>query len=288
VKNELAAASEKSRCKLQEQLSKTEASCLRLMNEASQNQMQQPKAKPKSKAKASPKRKHKTDVDLFVEAQMAFPLECGEGGAERQQRDRDIQKYYEGLLCKRDGEKTNTTNAKKQTCYPSPVFNGARSGYCYKLGSQGLAEVTIIAETDSKEDDEPPSTPSSSESFMSEHADDLTITGPSQEFVAAMCLRIENEHWDAHGYAHPNSGFQVGTAPLTSSSSTPSSSSSSRKLKSKKSTRKNSTKKLAAKSALPKSLKRGARVSKKNAESNTDDSRYLYEILSVEVHSTVV
>jgi hypothetical protein len=161
-----ASAAAKASTALQNRLEKTEASCIRLMNAAEDREKilaapahvepkvdvepkAMAKASPKrklktdadrfeSKAKVSPKRKIKTDVGLFVEAQRAYPLEHGESGAGRQQRGRDIQKYYAGLLRERDKQATKSSKSKKSKFFRSSEFNGARPGFVFKTGSKGV------------------------------------------------------------------------------------------------------------------------------------------------------
>jgi hypothetical protein len=159
----------------------------------------------------------------------------------------------------------------------SDTFKGAREGYSFKLGPKGLGyysdtkkkrnskkaqdqEVTTVTETDSDENENPPSTPSST----SEYADDFSPRRPG-ESIAAMRLRLDNEHWDAHGKPHPQSGFQVETAPPSSASSNSSSSSTSKlQRKSKIKTLRNSKTKKASKLAAK------SRVAKKDINSNSD------------------
>ena len=170
-----------------DQLSKTEASCIRLMNEASQKHALRPKeatvskakskASPKrkfktdadrfeSKTRASPKRKIKTDAELYYEAQMAHPTEYGENGAERQERDREIQKYYAGLLRKREKEAKKSVKAKKVKFVPSAEFQGARAGFVFKTGSHGVGYYA-----------EPKTTATSS----SQHSQSQTVFGTDSE-----------------------------------------------------------------------------------------------------------
>ena len=168
----------------------------------------------------------------------------------------------------------------------SDTFKGAQEGYIFqfnsKLGPKGLGyysdtkkkrsskkaqeqEITTVAETDSDEEDGPPSTPSS----VSEHADDFSQRKPG-ECIAAMGMRLDNEHWDAHERPHPQSGFQVGMAPPSSASSNSSSSSTSKpktKVKAhalRKSSKTKKASKLAAKSRV-------AKNDTSSASSDTDE-----------------
>ena len=167
----------------------------------------------------------------------------------------------------------------KSRFIPCDTFKGARKGYSFKLGPKGLGyysdakkkrssqkaqdqEVTTVTETDSDENDDPPSTPSSA----SEYADDFSPRQPG-ESIAAMRLRLDNEHWDAHGKPHPQSGFQVRTAPPSSASSNSSSSSTSKlQKKSKTKTLRNSKTKKSSKSVAK------SRVAKNDTNSNSDSS----------------
>ena len=279
MQQELVAATEKSRIELQEKasaaaeastvlrmrLEKTEASCIRLMNEAADREkmltalthVEKPprrssqrttaaspkkKLKPKKKKTANPAAAtltsatptYKTDDEIMLKARNAFngSMQCGDGPAEHQEMEREIAALYKILIAKRDAKKDTSDDKADHSFHPSNIFNGARAGFCFTTGPKGLGyysdmkqqeiEVTTVAETDSEED----SIPSTPSSVMSEYADDHSQREPG-ESVAAMRMRLDNEHWDKHSRPHPLSAFQVGSAPAASASSYSSSSSSS-------------------------------------------------------------
>ena len=357
MQNELVAASEKSRHDVQERLqvvqdhlSKTEASCLRLMNEASekdqeitdswasqddsasgdQAEMQlhklklkrasPKKLKPKTKMKkvrASPKdaglsgKAPRTNVDLEIQARKSFPIEYGDGGAERNSRERDISILYKKLVRERDGvgsdvdvemDSSDVESGPKTRSLADTFawkyatgafiscdeFKGAREGYHFKLGPEGVgyyvetkkkksstkgsqaSKVTTVAETDSGEDSPSSplqSPPSSLQSYtVSMYADDFVAPGEFQqeESEAKRLQRVDNEHWDRHGRPHPKSAFQTG--PSSPPASQSSSSSTSTKLR-KKGTRKTVKKSKALKRKVLRTPSSSA-----NSGCNSDDS----------------
>ena len=97
---------------------------------------------------------------------MAHPTEYGENGAERQERDREIQKYYAGLLRKREKEAKKSVKAKKVKFVPSAEFQGARAGFVFKTGSHGVGYYA-----------EPKTTATSS----SQHSQSQTVFGTDSE-----------------------------------------------------------------------------------------------------------
>jgi len=299
---------------------------LDLESKASQDEIQKLKLKRASPAKKLKSKKVKkvrpapkdatiknstppTDIDLQIQARIAFPCEYGDRGSERRARERDIAILYEKLVRQRDGETSgvetsaqeditsaeesgqetrhlaNTFDWKysKSRFIACDTFKGAREGYSFKLGPKGLGyysdtkkkrsskkaqeqDVTMVTETDSDENDDPPSTPSSA----SEYADDFSPRLPG-ESIAAMRLRLDNEHWDAHGEPHPQSGFQVGMALLSSASSSSSSTSKvQRKSKGKTKTKtlRSSKTKKASKSAAK---SRAAKIDTSSDSSDTNE-----------------
>ena len=251
---------------------------------------------------------HPTDIELQIQARKAFPCEHGDRGTERRARERDIAVLHEKLVRQRDGDTSGVETSAQEDLTsaeePGPdtrhlantfdwkysqsafiacdTFKGAREGYSFKLGQKGLGhysdtkkkrsskraqeqDVTMVTETDSDENDDPPSTPLSA----SEYADDFSPRLPG-ESVAAMRLRLDNEHWDARGRPHPQSGFQVGMA-LHSSTSSNSSSSSTSKVQ-RKSKGKTTTKTLrSSKTKKASKLAAKSRVAKEDTSSDSSD-----------------
>ena len=164
------------------------------------------------------------------------------------------------------------------------TFKEAREGYSFKLGQKGLGcysdtkkkrsskraqeqDATMVTETDSDENDDPPSTPLSA----SECADDFSPRLPG-ESIATMRLRLDNEHWDAHGRPHPQSGFQVGMALHSSASASSNSSSFSTTKVQRKSKGKTKTKTLrSSKTKKASKLAAKSRVAQEETSSDSSD-----------------
>ena len=154
---------------LQDRLSTTEASCLRLMNEAAEREkiltalthMEKPprgsslrtttaspkkKLKPKKKKDAatptaSTARSTPTDDEIMMKARIAFNghMQYGDGPVEHREMEREIEILYKKLIRKRDRDAKKITSDDKaqQSFCQSDTFTGARAGFCFKTGPEG-------------------------------------------------------------------------------------------------------------------------------------------------------
>ena len=197
MQQELVTATEKSRVELQEnvtaaeehttilqeRLAKTEASCIRLMNETADHEkivaalthVEKPsRGSSQRPTAASPKKKQKpkkkktaaassasntptapTDDEIMMNARRAFNghMQYGDGPVEHREMEREIDALYKILIAKRDAKKA-TFDAKADHSFDhSNTFKGARAGFCFKTGPKGTgyyAEVNANVNIESE------------------------------------------------------------------------------------------------------------------------------------------